>query len=270
MPIQVTCPKCLTRFSVSEKFAGKKGPCPKCKSQIEVPEADDAVVIHAPADGAPKDSKGQSVLKPIKRKETRLSRRQGLLLVGAVVLAIGVALGLRAVDGSGKTAAVVVGAIVMAPPLIWAGYSFAYDQELDPYVGGELRQRVLILSAIFAALWLIYAYVPLYVLELTKPSEMSIVVAAVMFAIVLTMATFAAVGVFELDTVGGLTVAGVYFVSTLFLAYAADVKLFGQEPPPRRGTVVPPEPTAWRRPVEPRLVDRVSLPIVADGPGALR
>ncbi len=270
MPIQVTCPKCLTRFSVSEKFAGKKGPCPKCKSQIEVPEVEDAVVIHAPADDAPKDSKGQSVLKPIKRKETRLSRRQGLLLVGAVVLALAVALGLRAVEGSGKTVAIVVGAIVLAPPLIWAGYSFAYDQELDPYVGGELRNRVLILSAIFAALWLIYAYVPMYVLELSKPSEMSIVVAAVMFAIILAMGTMGAVGVFELETVGGLTVAGVYFVGTLFLAYVAGVPLFGQEPPPRRGTVVPPEPTAWRRPAEPAVIARRTTQIMVDGPGALR
>ena len=45
MPIQVTCPKCFTRFSVSEKFAGKKGPCPKCKSEITVPDVGEEVVV---------------------------------------------------------------------------------------------------------------------------------------------------------------------------------------------------------------------------------
>ena len=34
MAIDVTCPSCHTRFQVSDKFAGKSGPCPKCKNTI--------------------------------------------------------------------------------------------------------------------------------------------------------------------------------------------------------------------------------------------
>ena len=48
MPINVTCPGCLKRFSVADKFAGKQGPCPKCKKIITIPKKEDQVVIHAP------------------------------------------------------------------------------------------------------------------------------------------------------------------------------------------------------------------------------
>ena len=75
MPISVVCPSCKARFSVSEKFAGKKGPCPKCKTVITVPEAvAEEVKIHEPEQFASggKDSKGRAVLKPILREETKL------------------------------------------------------------------------------------------------------------------------------------------------------------------------------------------------------
>src|SRR6187401_2984774 len=57
MAIDVTCASCKTRFQVSDKFAGKQGPCPKCKKIITVPTKKDEVVIHVPESG-PKDSKG--------------------------------------------------------------------------------------------------------------------------------------------------------------------------------------------------------------------
>lgn len=37
MPIAVSCPSCKTKFTVSDKFAGKQGPCPKCKAPITIP-----------------------------------------------------------------------------------------------------------------------------------------------------------------------------------------------------------------------------------------
>lgn len=38
MPILVTCPGCKAQFNVSDKFAGKQGPCPKCKAVISIPK----------------------------------------------------------------------------------------------------------------------------------------------------------------------------------------------------------------------------------------
>src|SRR5437763_17163113 len=95
MAIDVTCPSCHTRFQVSEKFAGKSGPCPKCKTTIKIPEKKDEVVIHAPEVSGPKDSKGQAVLKPISRVEVRLRSTQIATIVGSVVLVLIVALVLR-------------------------------------------------------------------------------------------------------------------------------------------------------------------------------
>ena len=164
MPIQVTCPNCLKRFQVSDKFAGKSGPCPNCKKQLKVPDKSEEVVIHAPEDGAPKDKAGKSVLKPIERTETDVTRKGMLITAGAILAAIGCAVGLR-VSGffevaesgvsGGQMLMMMLVALLLAPPLVWAGYTFVRDSEMAPYVGPELRNRVLILSCIFSALLLL-------------------------------------------------------------------------------------------------------------------
>ena len=49
MAIAVICPSCKSRFSVSDQFAGRTGPCPKCKKPIKIPAVTaEAVVIHEP------------------------------------------------------------------------------------------------------------------------------------------------------------------------------------------------------------------------------
>ena len=88
MAIDVTCTKCHTRFQVSEKFAGKSGPCPKCKNIIKIPDVKDQVVIHAPEVTGPKDTTGQPVFKPITRTEVKLQAPQIALIVGSVVVVL--------------------------------------------------------------------------------------------------------------------------------------------------------------------------------------
>ncbi len=231
MPIQVTCPKCLKRFQVSEKFAGKTGPCPACKNQIKVPDASEEVVIHAPDDGAPKDRTGTSVLKPIKRSETDVTKRGLIITAGAILAAIGVAIGLRLTGGL-PVVMQIIGAIAVAPPLVWAGYTFVRDSELAPYVGAELRNRVLICSAIFAALWLIYAFVPTYVLDLESAPEMSFLSFGIVFSIMLGIGAAASVGTFELEFSSGLAHAGLYLIATLLLALLSGATLATGTPVP--------------------------------------
>ncbi|MDR1052619.1 MAG: hypothetical protein LBL39_00430 [Planctomycetaceae bacterium] len=55
MSIQVVCPGCMKRLKVSDKFAGMKGPCPLCKTIINIPAA--SVKIH----GTDETGKGQGV-----------------------------------------------------------------------------------------------------------------------------------------------------------------------------------------------------------------
>ncbi len=224
MPIQVTCPKCFKRFQVSEKFAGKTGPCPNCKEQIKVPEKSEEVVIHAPDDGAPKDRTGKSVLKPLKRTETDVTRKGLLITIGAVLAAVGVAIGFRIMGGAPIWAAA-VGAILLGPPLVWAGYTFVRDSELAPYTGSELRNRVLILSGILAALWLVYAFVPSYVNDLESPNEMSFLWFGIIFCVMLGLGAVASAASFELEVSNGLAHAGLYFLVTLALALLSGITL---------------------------------------------
>lgn len=158
MPIDVTCPGCKTRFQVSEKFAGKQGPCPKCKTVIKIPEPKDQVIIHSPELEGPKDSTGQLVLKPIARKETRLSAVQLVAIFGGVVVVLIVALFLRinyakTPDHEFPLGILIGGAILLAPLLSFAGYTFLRDSELEPYRGTELILRLIPVSLIYPALW---------------------------------------------------------------------------------------------------------------------
>ncbi|MDG2014115.1 MAG: hypothetical protein P8J33_11445 [Pirellulaceae bacterium] len=59
MPIRFECPQCLSRLTISRKFAGKRGRCPQCKNRIQVPEieitdplAEDSWVNPQPMDPA--------------------------------------------------------------------------------------------------------------------------------------------------------------------------------------------------------------------------
>jgi hypothetical protein len=92
MAIHVICPGCHARFSVSEKFGGKQGPCPKCKTVITIPKASEEVKIHAPDDyGGAKSATGQLVLKPIERSVTKLSTTWVLAIGAVTIITIGVA-----------------------------------------------------------------------------------------------------------------------------------------------------------------------------------
>ncbi len=229
MPIQVTCPKCLKRFQVSDKFAGKKGPCPSCKNTITVPTKEEEVVIHAPDDGAPKDRTGQSILKPILREETAFTRRGLILTITAVLGVFIVAMILRIMFGGIPLWAQILGLIALAPPLVRTGYSFVYDQELEPYQGEDLRNRVLLCSGLFASLWILYAFIPTYLFDLDRASEMGYMTFGIMFCIMLGIGTFISISTFDIETVGGLAHAGLYLLAVVLLAVVGGVTLAGTE-----------------------------------------
>lgn len=163
MPISVVCPGCKARFSVSEKFAGKKGPCPKCKVVITIPEPPkEDVKIHVPETFASsgKDVKGRPISKPIARVETKISPVAVVGIVGATVLALVIAFLLRGVQN--KVPVVVVGLAIISAPLALAGYTFLRDDELEPYRGRWLIVRVALCGLVYAALWGAYWPLPAY------------------------------------------------------------------------------------------------------------
>jgi predicted Zn finger-like uncharacterized protein len=164
MPISVVCPSCKARFSVSEKFAGKKGPCPKCKTVITVPDAPaEEVKIHVPEQFASggKDSKGRPVSKPIARQASKFRPAVLAASFGGGVAALVVAFLLRGV--ADKIPVIIVGLLIVSPPLTLAGYAFLRDDEdLEPYRGRALFVRAGLCALAYAALWGAYAPLPAY------------------------------------------------------------------------------------------------------------
>lgn len=225
MAIQVTCSKCLTRFNVSDKFAGKKGPCPKCKETIQIPDKSEEIVIHAPKDDSPKDSTGKSVLKPITRKEASFTKLGVGAAVGAIVLAVVAAVVVRSME-TVPTIIPVFCAILLGPPLAWAGYGFARDQELEPYDGQELWIRIGISTLIFAGLWLLYATIPPYVMDYGSVAEMPIAAVAVAFVVMATIGSIAASLTYDFEGIGGIIHYGLYMVTTFLLALLAGIPMF--------------------------------------------
>ena len=116
-------------------------------------------------------------------------------------------------------------AFAMAPPLVWAGYKFVQDSELAPYVGVELRNRVLICGVLFAALWLLYAFIPSYLFDLESPAEMSFLYFGIIISVMLMLGAFISVAAFELEFINGLAHAGLYFIATILLALISGVTL---------------------------------------------
>lgn len=158
MPIRVTCVGCHTRFDVSEKFAGKEGPCPKCKKIIRIPTADEEVVVHAPEHSGPKDSTGQSVLKPISRSETDLSGVQITLIICTILGFLAAALGLRFTYEDKENFPIymlAIGAVLMALTVSFAAYTFLRNQDSPPFIRRELWSRLGICTAVYSVLWLI-------------------------------------------------------------------------------------------------------------------
>ena len=162
MPIQVTCPGCLARFTVSDKYAGKTGPCPKCKKVIVVPDKSQEVVIHAPEPSGPKDSKGVAVLKPIRRTEFRVGVKTWAATIVGALSVVGIAIAVRYSNSPPPVWLLVLGAIALAPPIVMLGYTFFRDDELAGYSGKEYLVRTAICSVVFAFTWLLYYWIAPY------------------------------------------------------------------------------------------------------------
>ncbi|MFK7735764.1 MAG: hypothetical protein AB8B50_07045 [Pirellulaceae bacterium] len=225
MSINVTCPSCLKRFQVSDKFAGKSGPCPNCKKKIQIPELSEQVVIHAPEDAGPKDSAGKAILKPIRRTETKIGTP---VLVSAIVGAIAVvaiAAGLGLSGQQPQTWLLILGSLLLAPPLVFLGYWFLRDDELEGFTGSQLTARCGICSIGFAALWAIYGFVPQYVSGYSSMEEYSGLDMVIFFPVMLILGAFLAVLVLDLEIAQGAMNYSLYLGATFLLAWLAGAHL---------------------------------------------
>ncbi|NBW96063.1 MAG: hypothetical protein EBR28_04880 [Planctomycetia bacterium] len=163
MPIEVVCPGCKSRFSVSDHNAGRTGPCPKCKQPITIPKpAVQAVTIHEPeAPVASSRGTGRIPTAPIKSSERPVSGLQVAAVFGGGIFAVVMALLARlAWHSDPPTWALAVAAVALSFPCVLVGYRITRDRELEPYRGRALAVRVAICAAVYAGLWAVRTCVP--------------------------------------------------------------------------------------------------------------
>lgn len=221
MAIHVICPNCHTRFKVGDQHAGKTGACPKCKGPIQIPAAGDEVIIHAPElEAGAKDAKGRSVLKPIRRKETKFKLNAALIVGGAVLLTVAIAFVLgRSKDQLEDVLTYVLagGAVLLGPPLAYAGYFFLRDDEKGAYEGKELLVRCLAAGVVFAATWGVYMYLDSMLFRADETEKLDIMYLGVLVAVAAGIGTFTAFVAFDFDPITAFFMFALYFVATALL-----------------------------------------------------
>lgn len=211
MAIHVICPGCMARFEVSDRFAGKKGPCPKCGHIIEIPKEN--VTIVAPdemvVDG--KKVHNPDMVRPIERKTysftgqalvVNLAVAAAVLIVAAIfhfvhflplAIPIGVLLGGTA-----------------AFTLVKYGYmTFRDPDDLEIFLGGTLGKKSVIAAVILMFLWILYELLLLYM----NPGGMALAY----LVPVAVLAAFVPVVLFDMSFTDSLAVAAVFLLAVILL-----------------------------------------------------
>ena len=227
MPIQVTCPnpKCLTRFSVADKFAGQKGPCPKCKTTITIPKKEEEVIIHAPehSEAGAIGVSGQHVLKTFRRKDTKFRPLVFSGVVGCVLIALMIALVVRSA-GPPELWLKVLAAVLLGPPLAWAGYTFLRDAELEGYQGTPVMIRSMVCGLVYALLWGVFTFLGERFFGAAAMSRgLEIWQMVVLVIPVFAAGTLAAYASFDLDPGSAFFHCAMYFAVTVLLRLVAGL-----------------------------------------------
>ncbi|MEX0641206.1 MAG: hypothetical protein WD468_00815 [Pirellulales bacterium] len=224
MPINVTCPGCMKRFSVADKFAGQTGPCPKCKAVITIPKKEDEVIIHAPdhSETGAVGAGGRHVLKTYKRKDTKFQPLLFTAVVGFVLVALLVALVMRSA-GMHETWLKVLAATVLGPPLAWAGYTFLRDAEFEGYRGANLAIRAVACGLVFALLWGVFWFLGERFFRTDFSKGLEIWQMVVLIVPVFAAGTLAAFAAFDLDPGSAFFNCAMYFAVTIVLRLVAGM-----------------------------------------------
>jgi hypothetical protein len=247
MPIHVICPTCHARFKVGDQHAGKTGACPKCKGQIQIPSASDEVVIHAPeVEAGAKDAKGRNVLKPIKRTETKFRLNTALIVGGAVVLTVAIAFLIGNSKEQLKDAMTYIlagGAIVLGPPLAYAGYFFLRDDEKGAFEGKDLLVRCLAAGLVFAATWGVYRYLDFMIFREDATQKLEIMNLGILILVAVGIGTFTAFVAFDFDPFTAFFLFALYFLGTALLRVVMGLDLLpgmtGIDPSTAPGPPIP-------------------------------
>jgi hypothetical protein len=222
MAILVVCPGCKKSFNVDDKFAGKTGPCPKCKTKITIPAKQAEVKIHAPDEfsGGGKGVTGKLLLKPIEREQTRVKPVMAAMVGGAIVAAIVLAVVMRFVATQPGLLRYLLGAaglLLVSPALAATAYTFLRDDELEPYRGMQLCIRAAVCALVYIILWAVFAYVKATMGSIDLPYWL--LVAPPFLIVGATAGKFS----FDLETANGFFHYAFYLAVTMILGAIAGL-----------------------------------------------
>ncbi|MBQ2620317.1 MAG: hypothetical protein IJF84_03170 [Thermoguttaceae bacterium] len=231
MAITVTCPGCHKKFVVSEKFAGKSGPCKYCKTIIKIPNevpAAEKVVIHGgdSFSSGGKNAEGKLVLKPLERSVKKFNR------VRALLVTIGILGALLATFIVGKTINLnenfliaSAGLCVVTPMIVGGLYPLVKkDEMLESIHGFDFYWRTGVISVVYAGMWGILSYL-MYTRTLTPqtPTMWAICsIALTLFGIFMCMCFY------ELEWGNAAFHTLAFICVTLLLRYLAGIVWFSQ------------------------------------------
>ncbi len=221
MSIIVVCPGCRKSFKVSDKFAGKSGPCPSCKRTLQVPTKEQEVQVHAPEAfaGGGKSAEGKLITKPIARVNAKF-QPVTMAIIGAAVVGVLVVTFIGGRAGLfGNLFVTAVGLLLVSPPLVLAAYEILRDVELEPYRGTALYVRSAACALGYVVLWGMFAL--LSSRGIVTGELWNWIFIAVPFVVVGGMA---AMGAFDLEFGDGVFHFCFYLVATLVLRWAAGMQ----------------------------------------------
>jgi hypothetical protein len=156
----------MKRFQVSDRFAGMKGPCPSCKTVINIPKA--AVKIHGAEEIDQKTGKtvtGHPTLKPLERLDTGFNPRHAAYAAGATfgVFLFAVLIGWLNLPKTVLDCIGFIGLFLTAFPLSLFGYQVLRDSEqLFFLTGFDLYRQTGICAAVYAVLWIVFEVLAWY------------------------------------------------------------------------------------------------------------
>ncbi|MGL6194864.1 MAG: hypothetical protein ACRC2T_08595 [Thermoguttaceae bacterium] len=191
MSINVICPGCLKRFEVSEKFAGKKGPCPNCKTIIDIPK--EQVVIHAPEEfvSGGKTVKGRAILKPITRLNTEFKTKSiiisavGSLLVIVLAALLGWVKGKFGVSTNLYDLLGILGLAAISFPLTMFGYELLRESdELEFIQGNDLYKKSAICGGVYTLLWVFFELLTKYMQSEEWITWLAYLIPFIVFAVI--------------------------------------------------------------------------------------
>jgi hypothetical protein len=191
---------------------------------ITIPRVEDEVKIHAPEEYAgggsvaAKDASGRAVLKPISRQKIKAKPVLFAAAGAGVLVVLAVAFLLRGSallhDWTSAAAVLGLGAVIVAVPIVMAGYVAMRDAELEPYRGTALWLRVAIVAVVYAGLWGISALFSAFVFTETAPELWQMIPPA---AIMIVGGTITAMATLDLEPTNAFFHYAFYLAATVLL-----------------------------------------------------